>query len=70
MNTKIIEWSARFILIRGLGHMESAPSGEKRLLDAVREYYGHNLTDEQIAEIGARYGSSQGYWAYYLRNSV
>lgn len=64
------EWSARFVLIRGLGRMERLPSGEKRLLDAARDRYGHNMTNEQIAEIGMKYGDYQGYWAYYLRNTA
>lgn len=63
-------WSARFILIRGLGHMEYLPSGEARMLDAARAYYGRSLTDAQITEISAKYGAYRGYWAYYLRNIV
>lgn len=63
-------WSARFILIRGLGRMEYLPSGEERMIEAARAYYGRSLSDEQIAEIGAKYGAYRGYWAYYLRNIV
>jgi DNA-3-methyladenine glycosylase II len=59
-------WSARFILIRGLGHMDRLSVGEDRMGEAVRKRYGA-LTEAQIAEIGARYGDYRGYWAYYLR---
>ncbi len=61
------EWSARFVLIRGLGHMDRQSVGENRLIEAARKRYGHDLSETQLREIGASYGSSQGYWAYYLR---
>lgn len=59
-------WSARFILIRGLGHMDRLSVGEDRMHEAVKKRYGA-LTEAQMAEIGARYGDYRGYWAYYLR---
>ncbi|HVU10125.1 MAG TPA: hypothetical protein VHD90_02560 [Phototrophicaceae bacterium] len=63
-------WSARFVLIRGLGHMDRQSVGEERLIEAARKRYGRALSEAQLREIGAKYGSSQGYWAYYLRISA
>jgi DNA-3-methyladenine glycosylase II len=63
-------WSARFILIRGLGHMDRQSIGEARFFEAARQRYGHDLSEAQIHTIGERYGAQQGYWAYYLRASA
>jgi DNA-3-methyladenine glycosylase II len=63
-------WSARFVMIRGLGRMDRLSIGEQRFLEAVRERYGKDLTEAQIRAIGARYGAYQGYWAYYLRSAA
>ncbi|MEP7292890.1 MAG: DNA-3-methyladenine glycosylase 2 family protein [Chloroflexota bacterium] len=60
-------WSARFVMIRGLGRMDRMSVGEQRVIDVARERYGRDLSEQQIAEIAARYGAQQGYWAYYLR---
>ncbi|MEO8394641.1 MAG: DNA-3-methyladenine glycosylase 2 family protein [Chloroflexota bacterium] len=64
------EWSARFVMIRGLGRMDRMSIGEKRFVEAARERYGHDLSEDQIRAIGAGYGEYQGYWAYYLRSAV
>lgn len=63
------EWSASFILVRGLGRMERLPLGEKRLVEAVSHVYGagKTLTDDAIGRIAERYGEWQGYWAHYIR---
>jgi len=63
------EWSASFVMVRGLGRMENLPLTEKPLLDAVSRLYGHGeaLTRTQIARIAEKYGSYKGYWAHYLR---
>jgi len=63
------EWSARFVMIRGLGHMNRMSIGEKRFIEAAGAYYGRDLSEEQIRAIGAHYGEYQGYWAYYLRSA-
>ena len=63
-------WSARFVMIRGLGHMDRLSIGEQRFFEAARELYGRDLSEEQIRSIGATYGEYQGYWAYYLRSAV
>jgi len=63
------EWSASYILLRGLGRMERVPITEKRLFEAAAKVYGQGavMTGEAIQRIADRYGSCQGYWAHYLR---
>jgi DNA-3-methyladenine glycosylase II len=63
------EWSATFIMIRGLGRMEYVPLTETRLLEAASKVYGHGkeLGREGLKRLAERYGPWQGYWAHYLR---
>lgn len=61
------EWSAHFVLVRGLGRMEHAGTDERHLLAAASELYGKNMTPVDLAQIAERYGPAQGYWALYLR---
>jgi DNA-3-methyladenine glycosylase II len=68
------DWSAHFILIRGLGRVEQlsmVPKSvhEKVMSEAVSRMYspGKSLTGEEILQLAERYGDWQGYWAYYLR---
>jgi DNA-3-methyladenine glycosylase II len=63
------EWSATFIMIRGLGRMEYVPLTETRLLEAASKVYGHGkeLSREELKRLAERYGPWQGYWAHYLR---
>jgi len=68
------DWSAHFILIRGLGRMEKlslTPDSvhEKELVQAVSRVYapGGSLDGAEILRLAERYGDWQGYWGYYLR---
>ena len=63
------EWSATFIMIRGLGRMENVPLTETRLLEASTKVYGHGkeLSREELKHLAERYEQWQGYWAHYLR---
>jgi DNA-3-methyladenine glycosylase II len=63
------EWSATFIMIRGLGRMEYVPLTEARLFEAASKVYGHGkeLSREELKRLAERYGPWQGYWAHYLR---
>jgi DNA-3-methyladenine glycosylase II len=63
------EWSASFILVRGLGRMESNPLTEKRLVKAIHDIYGpgQDLSRAGLERLAARYGPWQGYWAHYMR---
>lgn len=62
------EWSATFILLRGLGRTEKVPM-DKNTLAAISRVYGRgkSLSEREAREIAGRYGAWQGYWAHYLR---
>ncbi|HZY46620.1 MAG TPA: DNA-3-methyladenine glycosylase 2 family protein, partial [Candidatus Bathyarchaeia archaeon] len=62
------EWSARLILLRGLGRMEKL-AVEKRLIVAAARVYGKPMTEQRLHVIAERYGKWKGYWAYYLRTA-
>ena len=64
------DWSANFVMIRGLGRMEELSNIEPQLaLDVARIYAGKNeqMKNEEVCQIAERYGKWKGYWAYYLR---
>lgn len=56
-------WSARFIMLRGLGRMERLPPGDRFIAQAVAQRYG----PVPVEALAKRYGPYQGYWAHYLR---
>jgi DNA-3-methyladenine glycosylase II len=62
------DWSAAFLLIRGLGRTEQI-SSEKHLLAAASARYQQPMTAQSLKPIAAHYGEWQGYWAFYLRAS-
>ena len=63
------EWSATFIMVRGLGRMEHVPLTETRLFEAASKVYGHGeeLNRDNLKRVADTYGSWQGYWAHYIR---
>ncbi|MFD0696744.1 DNA-3-methyladenine glycosylase family protein [Paenibacillus sp. GCM10027628] len=61
------EWSAQFILIRGLGRMEQIPWNEKAALAAASAVYHERMSPQRLQEIADYYGIYQGYWLHYLR---
>ena len=63
------EWSATFIMLRGLGRTERVPFSERRVVEAAFRVYarGRFLREEDIRRIAEGYGPWQGYWAHYLR---
>jgi DNA-3-methyladenine glycosylase II len=63
------EWSATFIMVRGLGRMEYIPLTETRLIEAVSKVYGHGeeLSRDDLKRLADKYGLWQGYWAHYIR---
>jgi DNA-3-methyladenine glycosylase II len=65
------EWSAHFILVRGLGRMERVSSTDRELLDSAARIYngGQPITPAELQRILDRYGNTQGYWAFYARNA-
>lgn len=66
------EWSATFVLLRGLGRSEEAlPESAdgvfaKEMLRAAQGVYGE-LSYAELRAVAGRYGPWQGYWAHYLR---
>jgi DNA-3-methyladenine glycosylase II len=64
------DWSANFVMIRGLGRMEELSNIEPQLaLDVARIYAGKDdqMNNEEVCQIAEKYGKWKGYWAYYLR---
>lgn len=63
------EWSATFIMVRGLGRMEYIPLTENRLIEAASKVYAHGeeLSRNDLKRLADTYGSWQGYWAHYIR---
>jgi DNA-3-methyladenine glycosylase II len=63
------EWSATFIMVRGLGRMERVPLTEARLFEAASRVYGHGeeLSRVDLMRLADKYGPWQGYWAHYIR---
>jgi DNA-3-methyladenine glycosylase II len=59
------EWSAQFILSRGLGRMESLGVAEP-LLEAARAVYGR-VDKTRMRRLGEQYGDARGYWLFYLK---
>lgn len=63
------EWSANFVLLRGLGRMDRTPVTEKKMFEVVSRLYnaGQAVSAEDVRRIAEPYGPYQGYWAHYLR---
>jgi len=61
-------WSASFVMIRGLGRMESV-SADREMLRAATRVYGHPVDEAELSELATPYGTWAGYWAHYLRAS-
>ncbi len=65
------EWSAAFILVRGLGRMDYAPTADGELQRAAGRIYnaGQPLTAAAMRGLLDHYGETRGYWAFYCRNA-
>ena len=61
------EWSAAFILLRGLGHMDSMLLDLKPFLRLLPQVYDKSTT---MAQLQAYYGKWFGYWGIYMRASA
>src|ERR1051326_6132612 len=63
------EWSSHFILVRGLGRMEHVSIVDQELAKAAAKLYnnGQALSSDDLQQLFDRYGTMQGYWAYYAR---
>jgi DNA-3-methyladenine glycosylase II len=58
------DWSASFIMLRGIGRMERLPIGEKMLKKEIHSLYGETADVSKVSDF---YGGHVGYWAHYLR---
>jgi len=59
------DWSSQFILLRGLGRVESLqPINIRPLSDAIQKAYGQR--GKTLDEINSTYGKWSGYWSLYL----
>ncbi len=64
-------WSANFVLIRGLGRMDTVATPEKELLAAARNVYDADIAPDALLHLARDvYGANAGYWAFYLRNAA
>ncbi len=61
------DWSAAFILTRGIGRTDRIdPVGP--MVQAAAEAYGRpGMTPRDFTALADRYGTQRGYWAFYLR---
>jgi DNA-3-methyladenine glycosylase II len=57
------EWSASFILSRGLGRMERLPENMKMIMPEIQRLYGSSVSIEKITSL---YGKWVGYWILYI----
>lgn len=64
------EWSAYFILIRGLGRNERTSVSGKEIVSAASRVYRQPLTPTEIQRLADRYGKYQGDWTFYVRVAV
>jgi DNA-3-methyladenine glycosylase II len=62
--TGVGEFTAAFILLRGLGRMDHVPLDMPAFADAITRVYGPGYDHRKLR---ARYGHNLGYFAYYLR---
>lgn len=70
------EWSAYFILFRGLGrsqplYFDAKSQPMRAFADVIDRIYGDgkHLDHQAIAKLAAPYGEWESYWTYYLRAS-
>ncbi len=66
------EWSSYFILLRGLGRMERVSAIDRELGKAASQIYngGQPLAQGEMQRLLDRYGTTQGHWAFYIRNAT
>jgi len=61
-------WTADYVLVRGLGRLESVPYDDLGIRDAVGLFYkgGERATAREAEEVLSRFGDYAGVAAYYL----
>jgi DNA-3-methyladenine glycosylase II len=61
------DWSAQFILFRGLGRIEKLKYNMRPVEKMMGKLYGSEMT---LDEVNRTYGEWSGYWSVYLWGSV
>ncbi len=62
-------WASEFALIRGAGHPDLVPRGERRLLAAVQRHYGleREPSVAELERLGERWAPYRSWAAFLLR---
>jgi DNA-3-methyladenine glycosylase II len=63
------QWSADYILLRGLGRYERSPWTDTEIINALSTTYtsGFRISDGDARRLAEGYGWYQGLWAHYLK---
>jgi DNA-3-methyladenine glycosylase II len=63
------QWSAEYILLRGLGRYERSPWTDTEIINAISNIYtgGFRISDGDARRLAEAYGWCQGLWAHYLK---
>jgi DNA-3-methyladenine glycosylase II len=63
------QWSADYILLRGLGRYERSPWTDTVIIDTISKIYtgGFRISDGDARKLAEHYGWYQGLWVHYLK---
>lgn len=63
------QWSAEYILLRGLGKFERSPWTDTEIINAISSMYtgGFRISDGDARRLAESYGWYQGLWVHYLK---
>jgi DNA-3-methyladenine glycosylase II len=63
------QWSADYILLRGLGRYERSPWTDTVIIDTISKMYtgGFRISDGDARKLAEHYGWYQGLWVHYLK---
>lgn len=63
------QWSADYILLRGLGRYERSPWTDTVIIDTISKIYtgGFRISDGDARKLAEQYGWYQGLWVHYLK---
>lgn len=63
------QWSADYILLRGLGRYERSPWTDTVIIDTISKMYtgGFRISDGDARKLAEQYGWYQGLWVHYLK---
>ncbi len=63
------QWSADYVLLRGLGRFERSPWTDTVILDVISNIYtsGFRISEGDARKLAETYGWQQGLWVHYLK---